>query len=239
MDSQQTRALVKMREMILRRELRPGQRVAEAAIAERLGMSRTPVRQALPVLAQEGLLADHPTRGYVVRSFSAADILDAIDLRGTIEGLAVRRVAEQGASPTLIDVLKQCLEEGDRILRKGHVEEHDEGPYADMNARFHTLIMSEARSPMITQALERIGHIPFAGPQALAFDKKSLERMYAVMLYAHYQHHSIVAAIERGEAARAEALMREHANTPKESLNLLELETNQRSLAQVPLVSGN
>ena len=59
----------------------------------RTGIVRTPVRQALPLLAQEGLLSEHETRGYVVRAFTAADIVDAIDLRGVLEGLALRRVA--------------------------------------------------------------------------------------------------------------------------------------------------
>src|SRR5438552_2680176 len=66
MNTQQARALVRIREMILQGKLCAGQRVAEAPLAERLGMSRTPVRQALPVLAQEGLLVEHETRGYVV-----------------------------------------------------------------------------------------------------------------------------------------------------------------------------
>src|SRR5215831_5086674 len=116
MNSQQTHALVRIREMILRGELAPGQRVAEAPIAEMLGMSRTPIRQALPVLAQEGLLGEHEVRGYVVRGFTVADILDAIDLRGLMEGMAVRRVAERGAPLTLIEELRGCLHEGDRIL---------------------------------------------------------------------------------------------------------------------------
>ncbi len=183
-------------------------------------MSRTPVRQALPVLAQEGLLAEHGSRGYVVKEISIADILDAIDLRGLIEGLAARRVAEKGASRTLIESLRQCLADGDRIFQKGCVQESDEALYADMNARFHNLIVSEARSPMIEQALERNARIPFVGPQALAFDKTSLDRMYDHLTYAHRQHHFIVAAIEAGEGARVEALMREHANPVKESLNL-------------------
>ena len=88
MSSQLTETVVRIREMILRGELAPGQRVAEAPLAETLGMSRTPVRQALPLLAQEGLLTEHETRGYVVRAFTAADIIDAIELRAIIEGLA-------------------------------------------------------------------------------------------------------------------------------------------------------
>jgi GntR family transcriptional regulator, vanillate catabolism transcriptional regulator len=230
MNSQQTRALVRIREMILRGRLAPGQRVAEAPLAEMLGISRTPVRQALPVLAQEGLLDEHETRGYIVRDFSAADILDAIDLRGLIEGIAARRVAERGASPAFIRSLRECLEEGDQIFRKRHLEENDEAAYAEMNTHFHHLIVQEAASRMITQALERNSRIPFGGPQALAFEKASLEGMYEMLWYAHRQHHLIVDALERGEGTRAEALMREHANPVKESLNLPELQQVPREL---------
>ncbi len=220
MDNQQTRALVRIRQMILQGTLPAGQRVAEAPLAERLGMSRTPIRQALPVLAQEGLLIEHETRGYVVKEISAADILDAIDLRGVIEGLAARRVAERGAPRTLCSALRLCLADGDRIFSKGHFEESDEPAYADMNARFHELIVHEAHSPMIEQALERNARIPFVGPQTLAFDKTRLDRLYDLLLYAHHQHHYIVEAIERGEGARVEALMREHTNPVKANLNL-------------------
>jgi len=220
MNGHQTRAIVRIREMILRGELGPGERVAEAPLAELLGMSRTPVRQALPVLAQEGLLAEHQTRGYVVRGFSTADVLDAIDLRGVLEGLAARRVAERGASRTLLQALRVCLAEGDQILAEGHVADKFEALYVDMNVRFHQLIVAECRSPIIQQALERNARIPFAGPQALALDKTSLERMYDTMAYAHRQHHCIVSALERGESARVEALMREHTNPVKENLNI-------------------
>jgi GntR family transcriptional regulator of vanillate catabolism len=228
MNNQQTRALVRIREMILQGKLSAGHRVAEAPLAERLGMSRTPIRQALPVLAQEGLLVEHETRGYVVKKISTADILDAIDLRGLIEGLAARRVAERGASRALCNELRLCLTDGDRIFSKGHIEASDEALYADMNARFHNLIVREARSPMIEQTLERNARIPFVGPQAVAFDNTNLDRMYEMLLYAHRQHHYIVEAIERGEGARVEALMREHANPVKDSLNLPGIRAAQR-----------
>ena len=84
--------------MILRGELAPGERLGEVALAERLGVSRTPIRQALPALACEGLLAAAGRRGYLVRSFSPQDVLDAIETRGVLEGLAARRIAERGAS---------------------------------------------------------------------------------------------------------------------------------------------
>jgi len=223
MTTQLTEAIVRLREMILRGDLAPGQRLAEAPVAEQLGMSRTPVRQALPLLAQEGLLTEHETRGYVVRAFTAADVIDAIDVRGVIEGLAARRVAEQGASKAFVRELRTCLDDGDAILRRRRIEESDEANYAEMNARFHGLILREAGSSILVDSLERNNHVPFAGPQALAFDKSNLERMYDLIHYAHRQHHGIVEALERGESGRAEALMREHANTAKASINVAAL----------------
>jgi len=223
MSTHLNQAIVRIREMILRGELAAGQRLAEAPLADRLGMSRTPVRQALPLLAQEGLLSEHPTRGYVVRAFTAADIVDAIDVRAVLEGLAVRRVAERGASRTLLRNLSVCLEDGDALLAKRRVEAGDEAVYAEMNERFHTMILQEAASPIVAEALERNNRVPFAGPQALAFDQGNLEQMYDMLQYAHRQHHGIVDALERGEGARAEALMREHAIAVKESINLAAL----------------
>lgn len=224
MNRQQTRALVRIREMIVRGELRAGDRLAEAPLAERLGISRTPVRQALPVLAQEGLLAEHETRGYIVRGFSRNDILDAIDLRGALEGLAARRVAEQGPSRSCLQALNGCLEDGDQLLAQLRTRklsaDKAETQYVDLNARFHAAIVREANSAILTQALERNAHIPFAGPQALVFDRKNAERMAERMAYAHRQHHCIVSALEQGESARVEALMREHATPAKESLDI-------------------
>ena len=220
MNAQLSQAIVGIREMILRGTLTPGQRVAEAPLAERLGMSRTPVRQALPLLAQEGLLLEHPTRGFVVRAFTADDIVDAIDLRGLLEGMAVRRIAERGLSKGTLRDLRACLEDGDAILRKRRLEDADEGHYAEFNARFHEIIVGAAGSLILSDAIERNGRVPFAGAQALALDKSNLEHMYDLFSYAHRQHHSIVEALELGQSARVEALMREHANTAKTSINV-------------------
>ena len=223
MSTHLTEAIVRIREMILRGDLAPGQRVAEAPLAEQLGMSRTPVRQALPLLANEGLLSEHDTRGFVVRAFTADDVLDAIDVRGTLEGLAARRVAERGASRAFLRELRNCLEDGDAILGKRHVEEADEANYAEMNQRFHSLILSEAGSAILSEAIERNNRIPFAGPQALAFDRGNLDRMYDQLRYAHRQHYGLVEAFERGQGGRAEGLMREHAHVVEESINLAAL----------------
>ena len=210
---------LRLREMILRGELAPGERPAEVALAERLGVSRTPIRQALPALAREGLLAAAGRRGYVVRSFSPDDVLDAIETRGVLEGLAARRIAERGLASSLLQALRVCLTEGDAILAKRKFESADEQRYSEMNGRFHALIVEGAGSRIVADALARNDHVPFASAAAVAFSGDSAQ-LLPVLSYAHRQHHAIVQALENREAARVEALMREHATPVKEVLNL-------------------
>jgi GntR family transcriptional regulator of vanillate catabolism len=130
------------------------------------------------------------------------------------------KVSQSGASKSFVRELRACLEDGDAIFRKRRVEEDDEARYAEMNSRFHMLILREANSAILQSTLERNSRIPFAGPQALAFDRSNLEQMYDMLSYAHRQHHAIVDALESGQGARAESLMREHATVAKESINL-------------------
>ena len=210
---------LRIREMILRGELAPGERLAEVALAERLGVSRTPIRQALPALAREGLLAAAGRRGFVVRSFSPDDVNDAIETRGLLEGLAARRIAERGAPAGLLQALRACLTEGDAILARRRFESADEQRYGEMNGRLHTLIVEGAGSRIVAEALARNDHVPFASARAVAFSR-DLAVLLPVLHYAHRQHHAIVQALENREAARVEALMREHATPVKEALNL-------------------
>src|SRR5688572_13645687 len=210
---------LRLREMILRGDLAPGERLGEVALAERLGVSRTPIRQALPALAREGLLAAAGRRGYLVRSFSPQDVLDAIETRGLLEGLAARRIAERGSSPELLAQLRECLAEGDAILAKRRFESTDEQRYGEMNGRFHALIVEGAASRIVADTLARNDHVPFASARAVAFSRDPAV-LLPVLSYAHRQHHAIVQALENREAARVEALMREHATPVKEVLNL-------------------
>jgi GntR family transcriptional regulator of vanillate catabolism len=219
--NQRALAVVRLREMILNGALAPGQRLVEAIIADQLGISRTPVRQALPVLAQEGLLISHVTRGYLVRGFSRAELLDAVDLRGTLEGAAARAIAERGAGKALIGALKACLEDGDRLFAKGELVPDDEEAYGAMNARLHGLIVEGSRRPILIETIARLHTIPFVAPRAIAFGQSNLARVSSLLNYAHLQHHAVVDAIEKGEGSRAAALMAEHAEPQKVSMNLI------------------
>ena len=237
-DTQLARATVSIREMILRGRLAGGQRVAEAMLAEVLGMSRTPIRQALPLLAREGLLVESGTRGYVVRTFTRADILDAIDVRGLLEGFAARRIAERGAAPALLAQLRECLQEGDRIFAKGHLLDSDEAAYGAMNARFHALIIEAAASSVTADAIERMASIPFAAAAAIAFDATDLKSMFDALWIAHQQHYAVFDALEAGQATRVEFLMREHVNTVKKSINMLEPGNAAVTQASMPVLKA-
>jgi GntR family transcriptional regulator of vanillate catabolism len=220
MATHHVRALVQIREMILRGDLRAGERLTEESLAERLGMSRTPIRQALPALAREGLLVVGETRGYIVRTFSARDVSDAIDLRGVLEGVAGRMVAERGAPPSLLRALRDCLDAGDVIFDRQEFADGDETRYAEINSEFHTLIVTAAGSKILSDALSANDRIPFAAAAAVAFDRMPADFMFDLLRFAHRQHCMIVQALEARQGARVEALLREHAQPVKDSLNL-------------------
>lgn len=220
MAGKNSRVIVRIREMILQGELTPGQRVREVELANKLGVSRTPVRESLPILAQEGVLTQLDTRGFVVRAFTPREIMDGIDVRGVLEGLAARMLAEQGPPRRLINALRDCLREGDEIFSRGHLLESDEARYGDMNKQFHALIVEGAGSKVVAEAIKYNARIPFASAHAIAFDKVNLPRMYDLLHYTHRQHHAIVQALENGEGTRVAALMFEHAYAIRESINM-------------------
>jgi GntR family transcriptional regulator of vanillate catabolism len=206
------RVLVTLRRMISTGELAAGERLAEVPLAARLGASRMPVRMAFRELEQEGLLVRAGARGFAVRAVSLAEIAGAVEVRGVLEGLAARLVTERGASETTLKELADCLAAGDAVLGKGLIEEADAPAYLEMNIRFHAAIVDAAGNPAIHDALARNDHLPFASVKALAIDRNDLAREYRRLNYAHMQHHAIVEAIAARQGARAEALMREHAN---------------------------
>jgi len=88
--SHTARALFRLRESLLRGEFAPGERMSELPLVARLGVSRTPIRLALERLAHIGLLDLNASGGFTVRGYTPAEALDAIEIRGVIEGTAAR-----------------------------------------------------------------------------------------------------------------------------------------------------
>lgn len=200
-----------LRQLIVNGRLSAGERLVEIPVAESLGVSRTPVRLAFRTLEQEGLLAKTGKRGYVVRSFSEADVRSAIEVRGTLEGLAVRHLAERGMSPEVRATLAECVAEGAAILAKGHLVDDDIGRWSRLNKRFHDTLVQSHESRVIADAIARNDHLPFASADSIALDRTALPAEYEKLRIAQLQHQLVFDALDRRETARVEMLMREHA----------------------------
>lgn len=211
--NQQNEFLLKLRTMILDGTFAPGERLREAALAERLHVSRTPVREALGVLENEGLVLTEPTRGCRVREFSLKDIIDAIEVRGVLESLAARAVAARPLPAQVRTQLMECLARGDALLDRGQLGEGDEKRYADMNADFHDVIVGAAGNPALANAIALNNNLPFAAAASVTLDIRNHavnREQFRLLHYSHTQHHAIVQALVGGQSARAEGLMREH-----------------------------
>jgi GntR family transcriptional regulator of vanillate catabolism len=214
-----------LRDMIISGEFSSGKRLAEIPTAERLGVSRTPVRIAFRALAQEGLLEKLPRRGYQVRNVTQAQIVDSVEVRGVLEGLAARQTAEAGLSESIKAEIQACLMVGDQLFKKGVLAEQDVEKYHEMNMYFHALIITASGNSAISAALALSEHLPFASVSALAFNPKQMQQEYRRLFYAHTQHHAIYHALINGQSARAEALMKEHAHSALANSELFDKES--------------
>lgn len=218
--SQTMRAELALRDLVLSGEVRPGERLSELWVVERIGVSRTPVRAALMVLAEEGLIEALPSGGYAARAFSDREVTDAIELRGTMEGLAARLAAERGATPQALADLRALLAELDRVVGATTISEDAFEAYISLNARFHAGILALAQSPVLERQIDRVMTLPFASPSAFVKVQSQLAEARQILLVAQDQHRCILEAIERREGARAEALMREHSRLASRNLAL-------------------
>ena len=228
-DSQNSRALLNLRELLLRGEFQPGERLSELPLVAKLGVSRTPIRLALERLAQEGLLETLTGGGFLVRSFTLADIWDAIEMRGVLEGTAARLAAERLGNPHELNVIRSYVAEMDDFVPPN---QETFPRYLDLNEAFHAAVVDLAKSPMLRSALDRVFALPFASPSALVFARLRLPRASEIITIGQEHHHGIVDAIENRQGTRAESLAREHARLARR--NLESALNDQDMLSAVP-----
>ena len=211
------RAIIELRQRIFSGALPGGTRLFEVPLAEDLGISRTPVREAMSRLAEEGLLDRARGGGFVVRSFRFADVIDAIELRGVLEGTAARLAAERGVEPLNLARIRQTLEAIDRCFGSA-AGDIDLDAYSELNAQFHDELAALAGSELVRREVERVKRLPFASPSAFLPDKAYIATFRRTLPSQQEQHWAILAAIEAREGMRAEALAREHARAARANL---------------------
>ncbi len=226
------RALIELRKKILSGDLPGGTRLFEVPLAEELEISRTPVREAMSRLAEEGLLDRARSGGFVVRTFGYADVIDSIELRGVLEGTAARLAAERGAEPQGLERMQEIVAELDGCFGElpGEV---DFDAYSELNAQFHQQLASLSGSEVVLREVERVTRLPFASPSAFLADSAHIMAFRRSLHIAQDQHKSIVSAIVNREGARAEALAREHARQARRNLEFAMIE-DRSLMKQVP-----
>jgi GntR family transcriptional regulator of vanillate catabolism len=231
--SQTVKALLELRELILGGELRPGDRISELAIVERLGVSRTPVRTALVRLAEEGFIEEIPSGGFAVKGFSERDVFDAIDLRGLLEGMAARLAAERSLSTGDLAPIRDVLAATDALIAEAGDNEEFFSGYVALNGRFHEMLWALSDSPVVVRQIERVSALPFASHNGFVMAQSAAGEARTILAVAQDQHRCVVDAIEAREGARAEALMREHARLASRNLR-----TVLRNRTRMDLVKG-
>ena len=194
------RALATLRDAIMGGDLAPGARLGEVELADRLGVSRTPVREALSRLAAEGLVEIAPNRGARVVTWTVAELEGVFDLRAVLEPQLTAH-AVPNAAPADVDEL-------DALARRMH-EVGTPGPGQDLDAlvplnrAFHDRLVALAAHPTLATALAAAIHPPIVRRNFLTYDEASLRRSLA--------HHSeIVAALRAGDPEWARAVMTSH-----------------------------
>lgn len=193
-----------LRQQLLAGVFPPESRLQEVALAERMQVSRTPIREALRVLAQDGLLTYQPNRGYLVRRFELEDILKVFRVRAVLEGLGARIAAEQGLKPKQQQDLEEALAWGERLLADNNMSPEFCDEWRDMNTRFHLAILEAADNDLLYRFAGTSRKVPVVFNGSFRFYSEQDFRR-------SMDHHQVIYdAISKGQGERADRMMQEH-----------------------------
>ena len=193
----------RLRRSILEGEYGPDERLVEGQLAERLGVSRTPIRQALAMLEAEGLVEIAPNKGAVVCSFSIEDVWDIYDLRAVLEGHAARRAAGR-INDEELSRLRDVAEAMEKISPERFANHGEESRWlVAANQEFHGTIVAASRNGRLGKLIWRTVEVPLMFKAFFWYGPR--ERAIS----SHY-HRQILRALETGDGERAEIIMREH-----------------------------
>jgi DNA-binding GntR family transcriptional regulator len=191
------RAYFRIRELIVSLELRPGSLVNERELMERLGLGRTPVREALRTLAREKLVEVYPRRGMFVSSVDVRDLAGLSEVRRPLESYAARLAAERATADDRVETVA-LLDELDRAAG-----EHDERTLIGLDQRIHRHVYRCTQNPFLETTLNEYYVL------TLRIWFIALERV-ARLEDAIQEHRELLEAIRDGDPGRAEAVMSRH-----------------------------
>lgn len=186
-----------IREAILKGDLKPGTRLKEIALANEMGVSRTPVRDAIRKLELEGLVVIEPNRGACVSEIARQELHDVLELRRGLEELAIRKACER-ITPEELENLEVAAEEFRSL-----VSERDLKELAEADVHFHDVIYRASHNRRLVQILNNLREQMYRFRMEYLKDeaaRKSLDE----------EHHRILEAVRSGDIERAHNFICQH-----------------------------
>lgn len=194
-----------VKEMIIMREIKPDEKINEEQLAERLRVSRTPIRETLCRLENEGIVKVIPRRGAFVVRQCKEKVIEILQIREVLEGLVAWLVTQNRDEKTL-DKLKRCLERISSTPEEdGHLQK-----YTNADVEFHSLLLDASNNHMLQNMMGIVNaHLQIIRLRTVVLPgraKKTVE-----------EHYRVLEAIEKGNAKAAERLMRKHIESVRNS----------------------
>ncbi|MCD7867296.1 MAG: GntR family transcriptional regulator [Clostridiales bacterium] len=194
-----------LRQAILKGELKPGERLMEIALAEKLGVSRTPVREAMRKLEQEGLVVMVPRKGAHVANITEKDLNDVLEVRMTLENMAIEKacklIDEEG-----LERLRDAAETFERVTREDNLVHR-----AEADVEFHEAIYKAADNKRLNQALNNLREQIYRYRVEYLKEEETLEQLVK-------EHKEITEAISLRDVKRAQSIMYNHLENQRRAI---------------------
>ncbi|TQV68151.1 GntR family transcriptional regulator [Exilibacterium tricleocarpae] len=216
--TQSQTALARLRNLILSAKVEAGSKLRAAALAEQLGVSRTPIRNALAVLESEGLVDYSSNCGYTAREFGLRDVLDAIEVRAGLEAMGVRILAERGFPEEMQNFALQQVKAGRDLLERGEWPAEAETAWYNHNYNFHRTLVLATNNRYLRNTITATLIIPTLGDSLKVsafgikgdFPSQDFEGVPGHIWESQVHHERLLKAIGNSDAVRAQNIMREH-----------------------------
>ena len=195
-----TKAYEEIRKRLLAGDYAPGDRLSEQELSDAIGVSRTPVREALRLLAAECFVDIEPNVGASVVDWGREEIGDIFEIRAMLEGYAARKAALKASTGHIAD-LKRIVADIDAALDKG--TRPPVAAFLRLNSRFHEKLRHASGNSRLAEIIGRFTEQAVVHRTARQYTHDDMRRSNAL-------HRDIVAAVEAQNGALAETLMRAH-----------------------------
>lgn len=239
MDSIDTELAARIRNDIIHGVYDEGARLSEATLCETHNVSRTPVRLALRILEREGLIFRGEGRGYRIQNPTIEDILQAIQVRGHLESLAARLMAQSPNKGDYLPKMATAIGTIEEYVSQGRLDEPAIKQMQAANEVFHTSILDACGNDYVRFTCSQISHLPMLAPGSMVFDRgvhetpEHLERGLFRLRLGNAQHQVIYDAIKSSDPVRAERMMSEHSHTMVEYIETFEKRDSQLTVSDL------